>query len=141
MAQNVATSGGICARFGAPVFVQFGQSRRRSAFQAAFGVFFAPLPADAIGTASLTLNNVVVGSRILIMDQAGTTTRYNALAAASTVVIPLDAYSPGSALNDWRIRVRKASSAQKYLPYETLMTASVGSSSIFISQIPDTIAS
>jgi len=93
--------------------------------------------ADPIGTHTLTLTNVVTGSRIAIRDQANTTTLYDQLAAASTVVIPLSVYAGGSALNNWHIKIRKASSGTTYIPYETLMTATPGSSSIYVSQIPD----
>lgn len=95
------------------------------------------LPTDPIGTHTLTLTNVVVGSRIAIRDQANTTTLYDQIAAASTVVIPLQVYAAGSSLNDWHIKVRKASSGTTYRPYETLMTATVGASSIYVSQQPD----
>lgn len=85
----------------------------------------------------MTLTNVVVGSRIAIRDQANTTTLYDQIAEHSTVVISLPIYSSGSSLNNWRIKVRKASGSPNYIPYETLMTAYVGSSSIYVSQIPD----
>ena len=92
---------------------------------------YGPWPA----TCTLTLTNVVVGSRINIRDQAGTTTHYDALAASSTVVVPITVY--GSSLDNWRIRVRKASGSPNYIPYETLMTAIAGATSIYVSQIPD----
>ena len=95
------------------------------------------LPSDPVGVHTLTLDNVVVGSRIAIRDQAGTTTLYDQIAAASTVDITIDVYAAGSSLNDWRIRIRKASGSPNYIPYETLMTATVGNSSIYVSQIPD----
>lgn len=95
------------------------------------------LPTDPIGLHVLTLNNVVVGSRINIRDQAGTTTFYDQLAATSSVSISLSVYGAGSSLNDWRIRVRKGSSSPSYIPYETLMTSYVGTSLIYVSQIPD----
>ena len=94
-------------------------------------------PTDPIGTHALTLTNVVVGSRVHIEDQAGTTTLYDQIAASSTVSPTLQVYAAGSALNNWRIRIRKASAAPYYIPYETLMTATVGASSIYVSQIPD----
>lgn len=95
------------------------------------------LPTDPVGIHTLTLSNVVVGSRIHIRDQDDTTTLYDQVAAASTVEITLDVYAAGSGLNDWRIKARKASVSPTYKPYETLMTATVGSSSIYVSQIPD----
>jgi hypothetical protein len=36
-----------------------------------------------------------------------------------------------------RIKVRKGSAAPLYKPYETLATAVLGSSSVYIAQIPD----
>jgi hypothetical protein len=92
---------------------------------------YGPHPASHV----LTLNNVVVGSRVLIRDQADTTTHHNAIAASSTVVATITVY--GDTRDDWRVKVRKASAAPYYQPYETLMTATPGSSSIYVSQIPD----
>ena len=105
------------------------------AFAVSSGTF--AFPTDPVGNHTLTLTNVVSGSRIAIRDQANTTTLYDQIAAASTVVITLQVYVFGSALNNWRIRIRKASSGTTYIPYETLMTATAGSSSIYVSQIPD----
>jgi hypothetical protein len=95
------------------------------------------LPTDSIGTFTLTLTNAVVGSAIQVEDQAGTTTLYNGVAAASTVVITLGAYAPGSGLNDLRIKVRKGSSAPFFQPFETLTTAFPGAQSIYVAQTPD----
>lgn len=97
----------------------------------------ARLPTDPIGTHALTLLNVVVGSRILIRDQAETSTFYDQIAAASTAIIPLSVYASGSPLNDFRIRIRKASAAPFYQPYETLATLYTGASSIYVNQLPD----
>lgn len=94
-------------------------------------------PTDPLGVFTLTLTNVVVGSRVNVSLQAAGTILYDATAAASTVVITLSGYAPGSPNNDLRIKVRKGSSATYYKPYETLATASVGEQSIYISQIPD----
>ena len=95
------------------------------------------LPTEPVGSHALTLTNVVVGSRVAIRDQANTTTLYDQIAAASTVTIPLPVYSLGSPLNDWRIKIRKATDTPYYRPYETLTTVAVGSSSIYVSQLPD----
>lgn len=94
-------------------------------------------PTDPIGSHTLTLTNVVIGSRIAIRDQANTTTFYDQIAATETVGISLSVYSAGSPLNDWLIRIRKATDAPYYQPYETQMTATVGSSSIYVNQLPD----
>lgn len=97
----------------------------------------ARLSTDPLGTFTLTLTNVVVGSRVHVEKQSDGTTFNDQVAAASTVVISLSAYAPGNANNDLRIKVRKASSAPYYKPYETLTTALVGSQSIYVSQIAD----
>lgn len=92
---------------------------------------YGPHPA----THTLTLTNVVTGSRILIRDQANTTTHYDDVAAGSTVEIPITVY--GDSKDNWIVKVRKASGSPYYIPWETLMTATAGSSSIYVSQIPD----
>lgn len=86
-------------------------------------------------THTLTLTNVVVGSRVFIRDQANTTTHYDQIAAASTVVINVTVY--GDARDNWRIKIRKASAAPYYQSYETLMTATAGNSSIYVNQLPN----
>ena len=96
-----------------------------------------PLPTDPIGINTLTLTNVVVGSRVHISDQANTTTLYDAVAAGATVIISMQVYAGGSSLNNWRIKVRNASGSPTYQPYETLMTGTIGSSSIYVSQLLD----
>lgn len=94
-------------------------------------------PTDPVGAFTLTLTNVVVGSRVHVEKQSDGTSFYDELAATSTVVIPLSVYAAGSAYNDLRIKVRKASSGTTYKPWETQATAVVGSQSIYVSQIPD----
>jgi len=99
------------------------------------------LPTDPIGTVILTLNNVVIGSRIHITPQTDTTnTLYDAVASSSTETISLSLYAYGSPLNDLRIRVRKGTSAPKYQPFETLATISSIPQSVYIAQVPDLIA-
>ncbi len=95
------------------------------------------LSGEAIGAFELTLTNVVVGSRVHVEKQSDGTSYYDQVAAASTVVVSLSAYAPGSANNDLRVKVRKGSAAPYYKPYETLATASSGAQSIYVSQIPD----
>lgn len=136
MAQNVVTCGGNQPR-GVASFVQFGISRRRSVFQAAHGVFFAPLPDDPIGTTTVTFDGVVAGSSVQIESQDGSTVLHYGTAPGGSFDIALPVYASGSPLNAWRIKVRKGTSAPTYQPYETLMTATVGSSSIYINQLPD----
>lgn len=95
------------------------------------------LSGEAVGTFTLTLTNVVVGSRVHIEKQSDGATLDDEVAAVSTVVISLSAYAPGNANNDLRIKVRNASGSPAYKPYETLATALVGSTSIYVSQILD----
>ena len=89
---------------------------------------YGPRPASH----TLTLDNVVVGSRILIESQDGATQHYNNVAATSTVAVTIQVY--GDARDDWRIRVRKASDSPYYRPWNTLMTAEAGESSIYVEQ-------
>lgn len=94
------------------------------------------LSTESIGNFTLTLTNLVVGSAIRVETQAGTLIEYR-VADATSEVFTIPAYSPGNASNDLRIKVRKGTAAPFYIPYETLATASVGSGSIYVSQIPD----
>lgn len=94
------------------------------------------LSTDPVGTFSLTLTNVVVGSRVHVEKQSDGASFYDDVALSSTITIPLSAYASGSPGNDLRIKVRKGSAAT-YKPWETLATAIVGSQSIYVSQIPD----
>lgn len=112
---------------------------QRGRFRPQNGEAFArqSLPDDPIGTFTLGLTNLVVGSSIQIESQDGTTSLYTGSAASSTASIALQAYAPGSALNSLRIKVRKGSESPFYIPYETLTTAFPGSQSIYVSQIPD----
>lgn len=94
-------------------------------------------PSDPVGTFSLTLTNVVVGSRIHIETQGDGTTLHDSVADTTDETIGLPVYVPGSAYNALRIKVRKGSGAPTYKPFETLATAIVGAQSIYIGQIAD----
>jgi|GEM_PF-3399449 len=94
------------------------------------------LSTESIGSFTLTLTNLVTGSAIQVETQTGTTIE-NRTAASSTEVFTVPTYAAGNAGNDLRVKVRKASSAPYYIPYQTLATAFVGSQSIYVSQIPD----
>lgn len=97
----------------------------------------ARLATDPIGTFTLTLTNVVVGSRVNIAPVAGGSVLYDGVAASSSVVVPLSVYAPGNPSNDLLIKVRSASGSPTYIPYETQAAAVVGAQSIFVSQILD----
>ena len=104
---------------------------------AAFAIGVCRLATDSIGNFTLTLNNVVIGSRIHIETQGDGTTLHDSVADSADETIVLSAYASGSPYNDLRIKVRKASSGTTYQPWETLATAVVSSNSIYVSQIPD----
>lgn len=112
-----------------------GAATYRDAGPYEFDQGYGPWPS----TCTLTLTGVVVNSRVFIRDQANTTTHYDQIASASTIVIPVTLY--GDSRDLWAIKVRKASAAPKYQPFETQMTATPGAASLFVSQVPDTIAS
>ena len=95
------------------------------------------LPTDPIGIFALTLNNIVTGSSLQIESQDSSTVFHNSVVSGTTKSVTLQVYAPGSALNALRIKVRKGSVAPFYQPYETLLTAVVGSASVYVSQIPD----
>jgi hypothetical protein len=95
------------------------------------------LPTDSIGTFVLSLTNLVIGSAIRIeVVSTGTLVEYR-VADTTTEVFNVPAYSVGSASNELRIKVRKGSAPVLYKPYETIATAVVGSSSVYIAQVPD----
>jgi hypothetical protein len=94
------------------------------------------LPTDPIGTFTLTLTNLVVGSAIRVETQAGALIEYR-VADATSEVFTVPAYAPGNAANDLRIKVRKGTAAPFYKDYETLAVASVGAGSIYVVQVPD----
>ena len=95
------------------------------------------LPTDPFGTFSLTLTNVVVGSRIHVETQGDGTALHDSVADATDETISLSAYASGSAYNALRIKVRKGTGSPTYKPFETLATAIVGAQSIYVGQIPD----
>ena len=95
------------------------------------------LPTDPIGTFTLTLTNVVVGSRIHIETQGDGTTLHDSVADATDETISLSAYASGSPYNALRIKVRKGTGAPTFKPFETLATAIVGAQSIYVGQIAD----
>ena len=92
------------------------------------------LPTDSLGNYILTLTNVAVGSAIQIQAAASGAAILNTTAAAETVALTIPAYAAGDAGNNLRIKVRKGTASPYYQPYETLITAFVGSASIFVSQ-------
>lgn len=92
------------------------------------------LPTDSIGTFNLTLTNVVVGSRVHVEIVSTGAAVHDSVAGATTVVISLPAYTPGSASNELKVKVRKASESPFYRPYSSQVTALVGAAGIYIEQ-------
>ena len=120
-----------------PGLQMFPAARGKTISRGGVSLGVCRLPTDPIGTFSLTLTNVVVGSRIHIETQGDGTTLHDSVADATSETISLSAYASGSPYNALRIKVRKASSAPTYKPFETLATAIVGAQSIYVGQIPD----
>ena len=120
-----------------PSWQFMGLSRGKTITSVGVSLGVCRLPTDPIGTFSLTLTNVVVGSRIHIETQGDGTTLHDSVADATSETISLSAYASGSPYNALRIKVRKASSAPTYKPFETLATAIVGAQSIYVGQIAD----
>ncbi|HMZ54317.1 MAG TPA: hypothetical protein PLR85_11360 [Nitrospira sp.] len=92
---------------------------------------FGPHPASC----ALTLTNVVPGSSVLIVSQDGGTVHYNGTSAGSTFNQTITLY--GDSRDQWRIRVRKGTTAAYYQPWETLLTATAAGASIYVAQVPD----
>lgn len=107
------------------------------------------LPTDPLGSFTLVLKNVVVGSRYRIERTdtgALATPTVNAegtvpgVSGVTDVSITLDYYAVGNAGNDLRAKVRKGTSSPKYQPFETLFTAAAGTVNAYVAQVADTIA-
>lgn len=107
------------------------------------------LPTDPLGSFTLVLQNVVVGSRYRIERTdtgALATPTSNAegtvpgVSGVTDVSITLDYYAPGNAGNDLRAKVRKGTAAPKYQPFETQFTAQSGTVNAYVAQVADTIA-
>ena len=121
---GVALSANIARRCSMPAMLASASSR-------------ASLPTDPIGTFSLTLTNIVIGSRIHIEAQGDGTALHDSVADTANETINLSTYAAGSPYNALRIKVRKGTGSPTYKPFETLATAIVGAQSIYVGQIPD----
>ena len=127
----------MSAGFPVPWCQVFPMARGRMASLGGLSLGHAAWATDPVGTYTLTLTNVVVGSRIHIETQGDGTTLHDSVADAADETISLSAYASGSAYNALRIKVRKGTGSPTYKPFETLATAIVGAQSIYVGQIPD----
>ena len=100
-------------------------------------IYYARYATDSIGNMTMTLTNLVVGSAIRIEIQSTGALVEFRTATLATEVFTVPVYSGGSASNDVRIKVRKASTGTAYIPYQTLVTAVIGTQSIYVSQVQD----
>lgn len=95
------------------------------------------LPTETIGFFALTLTNLVIGS-IYEIEVVSTGAQVAiGTASASSVTLNIPAYSGTSPLNALKVKVRKGTSSPFYQPYETQVTAVLGSASLFINQLSD----
>ncbi len=96
-------------------------------------------PGDYAGTTvDITLTNVVSGSTYYIYKTSDLSLLGSGTAASSTVTIPGVAYSADFGIT---VRVRKASTAPKYIPLETQATVNSAGVSVYIGQSLDPVAS
>ena len=101
---------------------------------------------DPIGTFTLTLQNIVVGSEYALLYPDGTHATSggsdvaHGVASSSPQSITLDLYPAGNSYNTLTIRVRKGDAAPKYQPLETVAVAQAGTVTAYIAQVADSIA-
>lgn len=121
-------------------FTPSGRGRIHAAGRLALGV--DRLPSDPVGTFTLTLTNVAVGSRYRVERVADGSVatpvgQAEGVAASSSVPMSLDYFTDGNPNNNLRIKVRKGTSATRYKPLETQAVAGRGSQSVYIAQVSD----
>lgn len=108
------------------------------------------LPTEPLGSFVLQVQNIVAGSEYGIFvsstnaQATGVSSALNVVPGVDgtfvTMNLTLDYFSTGNALNNLKIRVRRGTSSQKYLPFETFATAGPGTVPVYVIQVPDTIA-
>jgi len=95
------------------------------------------LPTDSIGTCALTLTGLVAGSAVRIeIASTGALVEFRT-ATLTSEVFSVPVYAGGSANNDLKIKVRKATSTPIYKPFATLVTVSPANQSVYIAQVAD----
>lgn len=116
-------------------FVPATRGRTFAAHVGALGVF--RLPSDPTGVFTLRLKNLVVGSRVRIETVAEGHELAAFVATAADHDCALDLYASGSPFNDLRIKVRKASDAPTYRPFESQAVAQAGVVTVYVLQESD----
>lgn len=100
------------------------------------GVF--RLPTDPLFFADLTLDNIVVGSRYRVTRESNGEELATGEAASTTVNLTgLAVYANPMLV---KITVRKGTAAPKYEPLDTYVNMTRGTTTAYISQVPDPIA-
>lgn len=89
---------------------------------------------DAIGAFTLQLQGVVIGSRYRVESLSTGETLAEGEATAQLVSIPMPLYTVGNPNTELRIKVRKASDAPFYRPFESQALASSGYVTVFVFQ-------
>lgn len=95
---------------------------------------FQRLPGEAIGTATLTLQNVVAGSIWRIEDTADNSLVDTGTAAGGDIGVLVPNYGSTRTL---RVKVRNASGSPAYKPFETQASVALLAASVYVSQQPD----
>jgi hypothetical protein len=116
-------------------------SIRRKWFYHPFGATSnQPYATDSIGSCDIAIENAVIGSRyrIEVASTGALVAEGDVSSASFAVSVPL--YPAGNPANSLRVKVRKGTSAPKYQPFQTQVTAVAGGALAYISQVPDPIA-
>lgn len=93
-----------------------------------------PLPTDAVGSMTLTLQNIAVGSawRLEVLGTGATVA--TGTAPGGDIAQAVSVYQPNQGL---LLKVRKGTASPYYRPFDTQVTITPANVSIFVSQIPD----
>lgn len=103
------------------------------------------LAGDPLGTCTLELRACVAGSRYRVeVASSGALVVEGTVPGASglaDVALTVPYYAAGNANNSLRIKVRKATAAPKYKPYETQAVVAAAGAVVYVAQEADTIVS
>jgi hypothetical protein len=103
-----------------------------------YGVGVFRLPTDPLFYASLTLQNIVVGSAYRVTENSTGLLLASGVASSTYEVIAgIPAYSNPMLVH---VAVRKGTTAPKYIPLDAYGNISKSGGTIYISQVPDLIA-